>query len=423
MRYNKHIAYLDSVSNVITTSMKQQIFFLVFGSCVGIGVFLYFVFSWYSSVLVALQVPSGKTIITTEEKGALLSLSLEDKLGQMLIIGFEGTEVTPEVSSLFSSIRPGGALLLSRNIVSKDQTKKLIADLQEISMRTVGLPLFVAVDQEGGIVSRVPWAEDTGLFELKDPDEAFRVGEKRARDLKEVGVNMNLAPVLDSNGEDDFLFNRSFQKNQNVSLALAQGLILGHTKENVIPVPKHFPGYDKVTFNPENGVLPFTEVFPDSSFFKSVLKDMQVPFVMLSHVVYKAVDPDNPLPLSPSGMELVRAELGNDILFMSDDLASKSFMANYSLEEIGKAALSSGVDVLLVGGYPDTAVVGEFYQALQGELVSLREIPRSGTQKQVAGAGALLEILSSMVEGDGKLQKHIEESAAKIIKLKRDMIR
>jgi beta-N-acetylhexosaminidase len=398
--------------------MKQQIFFLVFGSCIGIGVFMYAVLSWYSGILSVAQTPSPSPAqnILGEARPLWGRLSLEDKLGQMLMIGFEGTEATPEVSSLLSSIRPGGVLLLGRNIVSKDQTKKLITDLQDISMRTTGLPLFVAVDQEGGIVSRVPWVDNTAPSDLQDADQAFLLGEKRAQELKEVGVNMNLAPVLDSNERDDFLFSRSFQKGKDASLVIAQGLILGHAKEGVIPVPKHFPGYDGVSFNPETGVLPFAKNFPDSSLFKEVLNPSQVPFIMLSHVVYEAVDPVNPLPLSAKGMELARKELGDQVLFMSDDLASKSFMAHYSLGVIGKAALSSGVNILLVGGYPNTAVVGDFYQAMRNVLAQGRSLPNG------AGIGGLYEILSGAIEGSGELRRQIEESATRIIKLKQEML-
>lgn len=346
------------------------------------------------------------------EEASTPSLSLEDKLGQMLMIGFEGTEATPEVVSLFSRIRPGGVLLLSRNIVSKDQVKKLIADLQEISMHTTGLPLFVAVDQEGGVVSRVPWAESTAQSSLEDAKEAFLVAQERAQDLKEVGVNMNLAPVLDSQEREDYLFNRSFQKDSAASLELAQALIAGHQKEGVIAVPKHFPGYDGVSFNPETGVLPGAKDFPQAFLLREVLELTQVPFVMLSHVVYEAVDPDNPLPLSEKGMEQVRKALGDQVLFMSDDLASKSFMAHYSLGEIGKNALNSGVNMLLIGGYPDTAVVGEFYRAMRDELAKEQQA------YDAASVGGLYEILSGALEGDSELREHIEESAAKIIKVK-----
>jgi beta-glucosidase-like glycosyl hydrolase len=139
---------------------------------------------------------------------------------------------------------------------------------------------------------------------------------------------------------------------------------------------------------------------------------------MLSHVVYQAVDPVNPLPLSEKGMELARKELGNQVLFMSDDLASKSFMAHYSLGEIGKAALSSGVNILLIGGYPNTAVVGEFYEAVRDVLAQERlSLPNA------AGIGGLYEILSGVLEGSGTFQERVEESASKIIKLKQDMLR
>jgi beta-glucosidase-like glycosyl hydrolase len=102
---------------------------------------------------------------------------------------------------------------------------------------------------------------------------------------------------------------------------------------------------------------------------------------------------------------------------MSDDLASKSFMAHYSLEEIGRAALNSGVNILLVGGYPNALVVGDFYRALRGELAK-----EQTSLSNTAGAGALLEILSSMVEGDGRLQERVEQSADKIIKIKEEML-
>lgn len=397
--------------------MKQRIFLLVFGSCAGIAVFLYSVFSWYSSVLIASQKQLEGIAMVEEKENPFSTLSFEDKFGQMLMIGFEGTEVTPEVSSLFSTIRPGGVLLLGRNIVNEDQLSKLIADLQDVSMRTVGLPLFVAVDQEGGIVSRIPWVEDTAPFDLKDGAEAFLVAQKRAQDLKKIGVNMNLAPVLDSNEAGDFLFNRSFQKDQDSSFAMAQALIAGHSQEGVIPVPKHFPGYDGVSFNPENGTLPKAKSFPNTSFFQEVVDQSLTSFVMLSHVVYEDIDPDNPLPLSAKGMERVREELGDDLLFVSDDLASKSFLSHYSLGEIGRAALNSGVNLLLVGGYPNAALVGQFYSAVKSELA--KEQP----PYEAASMGGLYEILSNAMEKDSGLRAHVEQSVDKIVKLKRDMIR
>ena len=338
----------------------------------------------------------------------------EENFGQMLIIGFEGTEVTPALSKLMGEVRPGGILLLGRNIVNREQTKKLIEDLQELSMRNTGVPLFVAVDQEGGIVSRVPWVDSTSPSDLKDFQHAFSIGQKRAQALKEIGINLNLAPVLDSNSGNDFLFSRSFQKSPQVSLELAQGLIEGQGKQGVIAVPKHFPGYDTIAFNPEDGLLPSVTDFPDTSLFAKVLEGFGVPFVMISHVVYEKIDPEHPLPLSEKGVRLVREKLGEHVLLMSDDLSSRSLMEHYSFSTIGKGALQAGINVFLVGGYPDARVVGEFYQAMHTEFATEQSF-------HMAGVGRLYEILFGQVQNEGKLQSLVASSAAKILEMKQTL--
>jgi beta-N-acetylhexosaminidase len=251
----------------------------------------------------------------------------------------------------------------------------------------------VAVDQEGGIVSRVPWAESTGASDLEDLDEAFLVGEKRARDLKEVGVNMNLAPVLDSNGEDDFLFNRSFQKDQDDSLAIAQGLILGHMQEGVIPVPKHFPGYDAVLVHPEKMAIPKVRHIPDTSFFHNLFQEIPLPFAMISHVIYEDFDSVAPFPFSPQGIQLFKKDLGSEVLVISDDLLSEPFVSEYKLLDIGIFSIQSGVDILLVAGYPDPSIVFEFYE----------------------------EFLSA-VKQDLSLQSRVKGSFEEIMKIKRELL-
>ncbi|MDO8470839.1 MAG: glycoside hydrolase family 3 N-terminal domain-containing protein, partial [bacterium] len=119
---------------------------------------------------------------------------LRDKLGQMLIIGFEGTEFTPQLGELLEEVRPGGVLLLSRNVVSWGQIQNLTYDLQEFALREIGHPLFIAVDQEGGEISRFSWVDYTSQAGLFDKEEGYTIGQKRAKQLREMGVNMNLAP-------------------------------------------------------------------------------------------------------------------------------------------------------------------------------------------------------------------------------------
>ena len=148
----------------------------------------------------------------------LAKLTLEQKIGQMLLIGFEGKTLTPQLENLIKTIQPGGILLLSRNIEGEEQLKKLISDIQSVSLAQTGLPLFVAVDQEGGPVSRIQFLKElTPQAEVKDASHAYEVGLGRGKELKNLGINLNLAPVLDMTRPDDFLFERSFQKSAEIT--------------------------------------------------------------------------------------------------------------------------------------------------------------------------------------------------------------
>ena len=287
-------------------------------------------------------------------------LSLKEALGQTLLVGFEGKEMNPELETLVKRMQPGGVLLLKRNIEEKEQAKKLIADLQEISR----VPLFVAVDQEGGIVSRVWWGESTPQAELNNQVEAMLVGRRRAEGLRELGINMNLAPVLDSASSGDYLFPRSFQNDPMLSSLFAHTLTQAHEQEGVLSVLKHYPGYDDISFNPETEIIPRVREFPQAEAFSNLFFRLVPPLLMLSHVVYEDVDSNNPLPLSEQGIAKVRERAGEDVLLMSDDLLSVAFVEKYSPEELGSRALLSGVDILLAAGYPDEEVLGAFYKGL-----------------------------------------------------------
>lgn len=345
--------------------MKIAIFLIIAGLILG-GFFVFF------------------SSTTLEEEP--VSLSWEEYLGQLFIIGFEGKEVTPELVSLFEEIRPGGILLLSRNIENKEQTKKLVQDLQELSLKTTGYALFVAVDQEGGSVSRVPFAERTAQSSILNIEHAFQVGQERAKDLKELGVNMNLAPVLDSNNPRDFLYNRTFQKSKELLVSLAEALIAGHEQEGVVSVPKHFPGYDGVRFNPEVTIVPSVSYSPDTFVFENLFSKHFFPFVMVSHVKYEDFDKENVFPFSSKGIALTKERLGSNVLVMSDDIVSLAFLREFSYEEIGKKSLEAGINTMIAAGYPEARVVPEFYKALvEGieENPALQELVRERAAKVI----------------------------------------
>lgn len=298
----------------------------------------------------------------------------QEHVGQVLMIGFEGKSVTPELRSLMETVRPGGILLLGRNIESKEQVRKLVRDLQQISLENTGSKLFVAVDQEGGVISRIPFAEDTRQSDLQDYDHAFLVGKERAEDLADIGVNMNLAPVLDSRNPGDFVYPRSFQKNFTESLEIAKGLIVGHQEGNVIAVPKHFPGYDTISFNPEESEIPRVARTPDTLLFPSIFYQVPLPFVMISHVIYKDMDPHAVFPFSSKGIQFAKKELGSNILIMSDDILSPAFLKHFSYRDIGRNAVKAGVHMMIAAGYPDPGVVLEFYTEFMQEIEQDKEL-------------------------------------------------
>jgi len=287
-------------------------------------------------------------------------LSLKEALGQTLLIGFKGKEMNPDLETVIKRMQPGGVLLLGRNIESQDQIKTLIEELQEVSR----VPLFVAVDQEGGIVSRIWWGEATSQAELENQIDALKVGRVRAQQLQALGFNMNLAPVLDSSSLTDYLFPRSFQTGSLFSALFASTLMYGHEQEGVLSVPKHYPGYDAISFNPETSVIPRVKEFPPAEAFSHLFFRLAPSILMLSHAVYEDIDDENLLPFSERGIAKVKKNAGEHVLLMSDDLLSIAIVKQYSLQELGSQALLSGVDILLVVGNPREEILGEFYNGL-----------------------------------------------------------
>ena len=275
--------------------------------------------------------------------------TLENQIGQMFIIGFEGKTVTPQLEEFFRKYKPGGILLLSKNIESAEQLKKLTKDLQNLSLRETGLPLFITIDQEGGIISRMDFLQEKTLqSEIEDPDEAYQIGLTRGQELKELGINLNLAPLLDITEETDFLFNRSFQKNAAETGNLAKSLIEGQKTANILTAVKHFPGYGGISFNPEE-TLAKTETLPEIFQFKKAI-EANPEFIMTANMVYKNLDPNLLFTFSPTAIQFLKDNLGSEIIIISDDLAQKYLLANFSLKDIIIKPVQAGVNLLIFSG-------------------------------------------------------------------------
>jgi len=313
----------------------------------------------------------------------------EKKIGQLFIIGFEGKIITPQLEELFKKYRPGGVLLLSKNIESKEQLKSLIQDLQNLSLKETSLPLFIAVDQEGEPMSRIGFAsEKTSQSAIENSEIAYQVGLKRGKELKELGINLNLAPVLDITKEGDFLFNRSFQKPAPETGELAKALILGQKKAGILTAIKHFPGYGDIAFQPED-TLAILETIPEISQFEKAM-EANPEFIMTANVIYEAISPSLPFTFSSAAIQFLKSNTSPEVLVISDDLAQDSLLNKFSLEEIVTKPIEAGVDVLIFSGWDIEVSQGldAFLSAFQGG-----EVSKEKTEKAISRITKLKEKL------------------------------
>jgi len=324
-------------------------------------------YGWFDDYFV---ITSSFSSMATAVEGSRAKIA-EERIGQLLIIGFEGKTLTPQFQEMFREYRPGGVLLLGNNIEDEAQLKKLTSDLQKLSLRETGLPLLIAVDQEGGPVSRIAFAkEKTAQLEIKNIEQAYQIGLDRGQELKELGINLNLAPLLDIADEGDFLSGRTFQKNGEEIGFLAKSLITGQKAAGILTAIKHFPGYGGITLNPEDELAELEKV-PEIEQFE-IAMTATPELIMTANVIYGEINPTLPFTFSSRGIQFLKDTLGQNVLIVSDDLAQDSLLDNFSLEDIMARPVEAGVDILIFSGWDIEVEKGieAYYQAFRKDQIS-----------------------------------------------------
>ena len=285
----------------------------------------------------------------------LNSMTLEEKIGQMIMIGVYGTELNDDIISLMNAYHFGGVIFYDRNLVNAEQTKKFAEDISAVANQKV--PLFFAIDEEGGRVARgrdflevPPSQESIGLSE--HPSNATFWAKHTANILRTIGVNLNFAPVADVGSRDT----RSFGDDAQTVAIFVDAAAQGYEQENFLYTLKHFPGIGKSKIDPHKEVsvvedsreiLDAEDILPFAKIIRG--HDNTKFMVMIGHLKYAALDRVNSASLSPAVMtKLLRNELGFSGVVITDDLEMGAIKNNVDLSRIGVQVVRAGGDIALV---------------------------------------------------------------------------
>ena len=293
--------------------------------------------------------------------------------------GMPGTKLDEGTAALIREFRLGGIILFSRNIEDPFQVAELCRDLQEEALRSGGTPLFLAVDQEGGRVARLkePFTLFPGNEAIAADRECVRRAEEfgtiTALEMKLVGLNMNLAPVVDvQRGElERHLQGRSFGEDSEKVALLGSTVIRALQGHGIMAVAKHFPGLGRARVDPHVHLpvidAPREELQEVSLLpFRSAIEE-GVAGIMSSHAVYSSLDPEHPATLSHEILiRLLRDIMGFGGLVITDDLEMGAVAGQGPVAEAALAAFEAGSDVLLI--CKDQEQVREGCRLLQNRL-------------------------------------------------------
>ncbi|OJV91630.1 MAG: hypothetical protein BGO39_20855 [Chloroflexi bacterium 54-19] len=289
------------------------------------------------------------------------NLDITTKVGQRLLVVFPGTELTQSIKNFILTVKPGGILLFADNISSLAQVKKLIADLQTLAEQN-GLPRFIiTLDEEGGIVSRMPQDGREGIAPSQMAQAAGGLeavqtcAHETAARLADLGFNLNLAPVGDvnSNYKNPVIGTRSFGSDPDKVAQAVRVAVAEYLAQKVGTCVKHFPGHGGTDVDSHTGLpvvrknraqLDEIELKP----FKEAIA-AGTPAIMTAHILFPLIEPNNlPATLSPYFLKkLLREELNFQGLIITDSLSMGAISNRYGLAEAARLSLVAGADMVI----------------------------------------------------------------------------
>ncbi|MGL4773594.1 MAG: glycoside hydrolase family 3 protein, partial [Clostridium sp.] len=329
-----------------------------------------------------------------EVKKKISTMTLKEKVGQMMFVGVDGTKVDYKTMDAFEDLNAGGVILYGwRNFYGGDIEKNVnyVNDLKKGNSQNTKIPLFVGFDEEGGIFShlpqempKIPSKAEVGNFNDSSLANEFGIGT--GKKLKSLGINVDFGTVLDvnTNPNNPIIGFRSFGATPEKVTEFGMKEIEGIKSQGVIPTVKHFPGHGDTAVDSHVGLpslphdmerLKKVELAP----FQEAI-NQGVDMLMTAHIMLPALDEEYPATMSKKILtDLLRKDMGYKGVIITDDLEMQAIKNNWGLGEAAVNCVNAGVDILLVCHTPDSQreVFNAVLQAVQDGKISEERIDES----------------------------------------------
>jgi len=298
------------------------------------------------------------------------TLTLEEKIGQMIGLAFSGTSYSDELKMQIEDIKAGLIIYFKDNCASPKQ----VFELNKEILKHAKIPPFIAIDQEGGMVARVTEGivQSPGAMAISatnNVDSAYKLAFNMGLDLRRLGFTFNFAPVADVNNNplNPVINVRSYSEDPNVVCKYVREATRGYHDALIMSSLKHFPGHGDTVVDTHLGLA---KVDYDMDRLNKIelkpfimAKEEGLPGIMAAHVMYTSIDDKYPTTLSKKVIQgLLRDKIGYDGLVVTDSLTMKAVFDNFSLEEIVLHTFESGCDIMLLCGARDIKMQKDFYE-------------------------------------------------------------
>ena len=323
----------------------------------------------------------------------LKNMSLAEKVGQLFQVGFHSKTIDKEIEDLIKNYHIGGVIYFSRNIENLEQTSILSKNLQELALNNgAGIPLFISVDQEGGKVRRIKdltyFPANIEIGATGDKELSRKAAAVTGKELKELGINVNLAPVLDvnNNPSNPVIGSRSFGADPELVAEMGVAYIEGLQEQGVVATAKHFPGhgdtavdshFELPVINHDRERLDQIELYP----FKKAI-EAGVDSIMVAHIYFSDIEPVAGMPATLSKAvlnNLLREELNFEGVIITDDLEMGAITNFFGTAAAAVKTIEAGSDIVLISHSYDKQkkAIKAVIAAVKNGIISEKRIEES----------------------------------------------